>query len=131
MSAEHHQLPHQPSQAKAVSTLQDSVLYFCPFQQNPGVVKRANKQNKTKANKKKKQYLLKMLRNTCTNSVNVCLKFPACPAVQMPKDNGFISPNIGEYFLWLCFIRIIIPHAPRFRPRFEKDMPGDHFTYLL
>ena len=101
------------------------------FSKNPGVLKKANKQNKTKANKKKAQYLLKMLSNVCTDSVNVPLKFPACPAVQMPKDNGSVSPNIREYFLWLCSTHIVIPHTLRFRAGFEKHMPGEHFTYLL
>lgn len=45
-----------------------------------------NKPKKKKnPTRKKAQYLLKMLSNVCTDSVNVPLKFPACPAVQMPK----------------------------------------------
>lgn len=48
MGAEYHQLPHQPSQARALSTLQGWLLYFCPFQQNPRGLKRANKQTKKK-----------------------------------------------------------------------------------
>lgn len=43
-----HQLPHQPSQARALSTLQNWLLHFFPFQKNPGILKKANKQNKTK-----------------------------------------------------------------------------------
>lgn len=72
-----------------------------------------------------------MLSNACTTSVTVPLKFPACPDVQMPKYNGFISPNIREHFLWLCSMHIIIPHALHFRAGFEKDIPWEHFTYLL
>lgn len=36
------------SQARALSTLQDWLVYFSPCQQNPRVLERANKQNKTK-----------------------------------------------------------------------------------
>lgn len=45
------------------------------------------------------------------------------------KISSFISPNIREYFLCLYSIHIIIPHILHFRAEFEKDLPGEYFTY--
>lgn len=104
---------------------------------NPGEVRRGNKLNKIEQEEKKKQkkkknqqHLLELLSKVCTDSVNVP-EFFSCAVLLMPKDNGLVPPDIKDYFLWLCSLHICIPHTLHFRAELEKDMPGEHFTYLL
>lgn len=46
VGAGYHHLPHQPSHARALSTLQNWLLHFFPFRKNPGILKKAKKQKK-------------------------------------------------------------------------------------